>query len=434
MVYSQWYYYEPLTIDHVLTSVQVCDARMLPSALLLVTIKKMISVQEAQELITASVTPLAPVHCSLSNAAGKALAAAVFATVNIPAWPQSSMDGYAFAFKDLQQGKPLQVTTTIAAGSNNTIALEAGTAARIFTGAPIPNGADTVVMQEKTSITGTDLIITDETIRQGLNVRLCGSEIIAGELAMSAGTLLVPAAIGFLAGIGVNEVMVYPQPSVSIIVTGNELQAPGTILEKGQVYESNSYQLAAALQQLQLHTITIYEAADNLETVTNILNTALAQSDVVLLTGGVSVGDYDFVVAAANKAGVKQVFHKIKQKPGKPLFFGTKGHQLVFGLPGNPGSVLTCFYEYVEMALRQMAHNSSCIKKIKVPMQVAYKKNAGLTHFLKGWYNIQAVMPLQAQESYRLRSFANANCLIKIEEDITFCTEGDFVEIHLLPV
>lgn len=393
----------------------------------------MISVQEAQELIKASVIPLAPVRCALSNAAGKVLAADVFAGVSIPAWPQSSMDGYAFAFKDWQAGKPLQVTATIAAGSSKDIVLTAGTAARIFTGAPVPNGADTVVMQEKTILTGNELLITDETIREGLNVRLRGSEIAAGELAMHAGTLLVPAATGFLAGIGVSEVLVYPRPSVSIIVTGNELQAPGTDLQKGQVYESNSYQLTAALQQLQITAITLYEAADNLETLTQILKTALAQSNVVLLTGGVSVGDYDFVVAAASNAGIKQVFHKIKQKPGKPLFFGTKGSQLVFGLPGNPASVLTCFYQYVEMALQQMANSSSTIKKMQVPLQASYKKPAGLTHFLKGWFDGVGVMPLQAQESYRLRSFANANCLIMLEEACTNCDAGRLTEIHLLP-
>ena len=134
----------------------------------------------------------------------------------------------------------------------------------------------------------------------------------------------MPAAIGFLAGIGITEVLVYPNPSVSIIVTGNELQTPGQPLQQGQVYESNSYSLQAALKQLHITEVKVYKAEDTLETVRQVLNDALQQSDIVFLTGGVSVGDYDFVAAAAKENGVEKIFHKIKQKPGKPFYFGKK--------------------------------------------------------------------------------------------------------------
>jgi len=161
---------------------------------------------------------------------------------------------------------------------------------------------------------------------------------------------------------------------------------------------------------------------------------ALQQSEIVFLTGGVSVGDYDFVAAAAAENGVEKIFHKIKQRPGKPFYFGKKESKLVFGLPGNPASVLTCFYEHVEPALKKIAGQKTALQVMQVPLAEPFKKAAGLTHFLKGFYDGKIVAALSAQESYRLSSFANANCLIKIDEEVTVCEKNEFVEIHLLPV
>jgi molybdopterin molybdotransferase len=220
------------------------------------------------------------------------------------------------------------------------------------------------------------------------------------------------------------------------------LQAPGQPLEKGQVYESNSYSLQAALKQLHIKEIKIYKAEDKLEKVKQVLKEALKQSDIVFLTGGVSVGDYDFVAAACAENGIEKIFHKIRQRPGKPFFFGKKPrlddavgqeNKLVFGLPGNPASVLTCFYEYVEPALKKITKQKTGLQVMKVPLATPFKKAAGLTHFLKGYYDGKTVKTLHAQESYRLSSFANANCLVKIEEDVTSCAKGEMIEIHLLP-
>jgi molybdopterin molybdotransferase len=340
----------------------------------------------------------------------------------------------------------------MAAGSSETFILSPGNAVRIFTGAPVPTGADTVVMQEKTKIENEQLVIDDENIIQGSNVRLEGSEIKTGDLAVAKDSLLMPAAIGFLAGIGVTEVLVYPLPVVSIIVTGNELQTPGQPLQQGQVYEANSFSLQAALKQMHIQEVKVYKAEDKLETVKQVLEEALQQSDIVFLTGGVSVGDYDFVAAAAAQNRVEKIFHKIKQKPGKPFYFGKKvrlnparmtrsdgdavgqENKLVFGLPGNPASVLTCFYEYVEPALRKISKQKTGLQVMKVPLATPFKKAAGLTHFLKGYYDGEKVIPMHAQESYRLSSFAKANCLIKINEETTLCEEGELVEIHLLPI
>ena len=393
----------------------------------------MISVSEGKSLIRQHARELNTVPVVLSDANGKVLAEDVYAAVDIPNYPQSSMDGYAFHFDDFQQHGKLIVNGEMAAGSADKKPLPTATAVRIFTGAAVPEGADTVVMQEKTIIEGNHLLISDEQIKKGNNVRLKGSEIKSGSLALSKGHQITPATIGFMAGFGITELMVYRDPGINIIVTGNELQSPGKPLQYGQVYESNSFTLSAALKQAGIQNVEIYESGDHLDELTETLKNCLSGADVVILTGGVSVGDYDFTLKAAEACGVKTIFHKIKQRPGKPIFFGTKEEKLVFGLPGNPASVLTCFYEYICLALELMNHRKSGIENVKLPLSAPFSKVAGLTHFLKGFQDGKSVRILDAQESFRMHSFARANCLVQIDENITNCGEGEMVEIHCLP-
>ena len=394
---------------------------------------QMISVKEAKKIISENVSSLEPVILPLQESAGLILAEDVYASIDIPAFPQSSMDGYAFSFQGWKQHKKLKITGEVAAGSNETFTLAPENAVRIFTGAAVPAGADTIIMQEKIKTVNGELIIEDETLQLGNSVRSKGSEIKAGELALGKASILSPAAIGFLAGIGITEVKVYPNASITIIITGNELQRPGEPLQLGQVYESNSFALKAVLQQLHIGNIRILYATDKPEIITDTLKKVLEQSDVVLLTGGISVGDYDFVLQAATECEVEKLFHKIKQRPGKPLYFGKRGNKLVFGLPGNPSSVLTCFYQYVIPALEKLSKREIGLQTSKVPLAKAFQKNAGLTHFLKGFYNGNTVAPLDAQESYRLSSFAKANCLIQVGEDTTTLKEGELVDVYLLP-
>lgn len=393
----------------------------------------MISVEEAKKIITENTIALQPVKMHLQKAAGKVLAEDIYSSVDIPAFPQSSMDGYAFSFSQWKQHKKLMIEGEIAAGSRTEILLADGKAVRIFTGAPVPPGADTVVMQEKVTVQNSRIIIADETITPGTNVRAIGSEMKAGKLALEKGTLLSPAAIGFLAGIGITAIEVFPNPSITIIITGKELQQAGKPLQYGQVYESNSFTLSSALYQLHFENINIIRTDDDLEILTGILKYALQQSDLVLVTGGISAGDYDFVLQAASNCGVKKLFHKIKQRPGKPLFFGKKENKIIFGLPGNPSSVLTCFYEYVLTTLAILTRQQIILQTIIVPIEKSFSKTNALTHFLKGFYNGETVSVLDAQESYRLSSFAKANCLIKINEEQTQCAAGEMVEVHLLP-
>ncbi|GAC1441806.1 MAG: hypothetical protein NVSMB63_09650 [Sediminibacterium sp.] len=394
----------------------------------------MITVAEAKDIIRQAITLPVPVSVPLNKAALLVLAEDAMAPFDIPAFRQSAVDGYAFNYTAWQQEQSLIIVAEIAAGNEQSINISANEAARIFTGAPVPAGADTVVMQEKTTVKRTPLQVQDAAVVRGSNVRSRGSELQAGDIALPKGSLLVPGAVGLLAAAGIAEVSIYPAPIISLIITGNELQQPGNNLLPGQVYESNSFALIAALTQLPVQPAQVLYAKDDLAALQNTLEQALAVSDLVLLTGGVSVGDYDFVTQAAARCGIRQQFHKIRQKPGKPLYFGTKGRQLIFGLPGNPSSVLTCFYEYVIPAIEQLVGKpGSFITKKYLPLAHAYDKKEGLTHFLKGYCTAESVTALDAQESYRMRSFAVANCLICLEAEQTHINQGDIVEIHLLP-
>ena len=393
--------------------------------------QQLITVSEAKELIGKYVQPILPKKMPLLESLGLRLAEDIFSAYNIPAFPQSSMDGYAFQWNPNLPS--YELIGEVAAGSNDELTLEHGHAVRIFTGAPLPQGADTVLMQEKAEVTENKLFIKDENLIKGLNVRGIGTEISKGILALNKDIILSPSSIGFLAGIGISEVMAYPKPSVGILLTGNELQEPGTELAFGQVFDANSYSLVSALTQLHIGDVQIYFVKDDLGLLTSQVKHALANHDLILITGGVSVGDYDFTIKACEAAGVESIFHKVKQKPGKPLFFGVLDNKVVFGMPGNPASVLTGFYEYVYPAISKMMRKNFSINIIHASLETDFKKAPGLTHFLKAFFDGSTVSLLTGQESYKLASFAKANCFAIIPEDTTMIGKGSQVEIHLFP-
>lgn len=407
--------------------------------------KKMISVAEARGLIAERVLRLESVSVRLMEGLGRCLAEDVFSPIDMPGFAQSAMDGYAFSWLGYEANGRMEIVGEVAAG-----AAEAGPrpapyqTVRIFTGAPVPEGFDTVLMQEKASVRDGMLEVLDPDLVCGRNVRLAGSEIAKGALAMSKGTLLTAAGIGFLASLGIEKVKVVREPRVTLIVTGDELQQPGLPLGFGQVYESNSQLLQAAFLHLRFSQPKIVYAKDDLAGITESIRLAMLDSDMIVMTGGVSVGDYDFVVPAAEAAGTHSIFHKIKQKPGKPLFFGVKEdvgakktdlvtpkQTVVFGLPGNPASVLTCFYQYVLTALEALSGCPVSLKAKTATFTDGYKKNPGLTHFLKGIYSDGVVRLLGAQESYRLSSFSVANCLIEVPEESHEIAAGSTVLVHL---
>lgn len=393
----------------------------------------MISVYDAIERIRLHTNRLPPVTMPLQNSLGFVLAEDVFALASVPAFPQSAMDGYAFRFGDYLQSKEFTIGGEVAAGGNADQPFAPQQAVRIFTGAPLPSWADTVVMQEKSDVKGNKLFILDEEVAEGSNARPTGSEINQNDLALAAGTVITPASIGFLAGVGITKVSVYPKPVVHIIVTGNELQEPGLPLQPGQVYESNSVMLQTALQQLHINDVTVSKVNDDRKALQEAMNKALDSADLVLLTGGVSVGKYDFVVQAAESCGVNQLFHKVAQRPGKPLYAGVKGKKIALGLPGNPASVLSCFYNYVVVAIEELTGRKNLLERKQARLRQDLRKKIPLTQFIKAVYTQEGAMPLPAQESFRLSSFSVANCLVILPEESREYKEGEIVEILCLP-
>lgn len=358
------------------------------------------------------------------------MAEKINSVVNTPPFDQAAMDGYAFDFDSWDRKSVLTVSGEVQAGNFSSATVKSFETVRIFTGAPLPTGTDTVVMQEKIIVVGKTICIQDNLLVKGSNVRREGSQTIKGELVMQKGQLLTPAAISFLASIGVDKLNVYSKPSVSIIVTGDELMPPGRILSNGQIYESNSFGLTAALNQINISPVSIDivndEEAEIIKTITSRLST-----DILILTGGVSVGNYDLVPSSLKQCGVVQIFHKVKQKPGKPLYFGKINQTLVFALPGNPAAVLTCFYEYVLPAISRFTQKQY-FRRLQMPLASDFRKKPGLTFFLKGKTKYHEVIILNNQESYMMNSFAMADCILELEEDKELYKKGDLVNVSMI--
>lgn len=390
----------------------------------------MITVEEAKKIIEQNIPKSKTRILPLKEAFRHTTAEDIYSKYDIPNFSQSSMDGYAIRFED--KDIKLKIAGEMQAGSTEQFHLEKGNACRIFTGAPLPIGADTIVMQEKALIENGYLTVNDNDLEKGLHVRNAGSDAKKDTVAIRSGSYLSAAAIGYLAGIGCKEVKVFVAPSISLILTGNELVQPGENLSFGQVYESNSYQLESVLKQCGIISVKSFWVKDDPSEVEKTLDLAISKTDIVILVGGVSVGDYDFVIEATKQCGVEQKFHKIRQKPGKPFYFGTKGEKLVFGLPGNPSSALTCFYLYIVPLLSEMMKRPAITEKTNAASASSYEKKIGLAHFLKATYDNGKVTPLHAQESYRLQSFAEANCLMVLPEESEGCEKDEEVEIILL--
>lgn len=390
----------------------------------------MISVTEARKLIAENCNREKTESRLLSKSQGYVLAKPVFSPVDTPPFHQSAMDGYAFSFENWDGKSDLEIAGEIQAGSKEVIEIKPLQAARIFTGAALPSATDTVVMQEHVTKNGNQVHINNAQLPKGSNVRSCGSQTKKGELALDKGQLLTPPAISFLAGIGIEKVTVFSQPSISIIVTGKELIQPGNEITEGKIYESNSFGLTAGLSTLDITPVSVEIVDDVEEEIVNAITRQL-NSDILILTGGVSVGDYDLVPKTLEKCGVKNIFHKIKQKPGKPFYFGKRNESLVFGLPGNPASALTCFYEYIIPAISGFTKKQHQ-KRIKMPLTIEYKKKAGLTYFLKGKTNDKEVTILNSQESYMMNSFALADCLIELEEEKEQFMENEMVNVLMI--
>ncbi len=394
----------------------------------------MISVEKAIDLIKKNTKHLPAKKVTSIDSLGKVLAKHIFSPVHLPPFDQSAMDGYAINFNDFIKFETFKVIGEVAAGKSFNKKINSGEAVRIFTGAPVPKGTNAVVMQEKTELIGNEIKINDDVLQYGSNVRKAGSQIKKNKKALTQGSIISPGGIGYIAAMGIRKVDVISSPKITVIVTGTELKKPGEKLKDGQIYESNSLALIAALKSINLNIQKIETVIDDEKEVYNSIKKAINSSDLVLITGGISVGNYDFTGNAFKKIGVKNIFYKIKQKPGKPLFYGQYKNTAIFGLPGNPAAVLSCFYEYVYPSVRIMQGRKDVfLKKTILPISKDYNKKKGLSLFLKAKIIENAVIPLEGQESYVLSSFADADSIIFLPENSENIKKDELVEVHLLP-
>lgn len=390
----------------------------------------MISVSEARKLIDENCKGGRSEVLRLIDALDRALSDDVVSPMDTPPFHQSAVDGYAFSFKDWDGKSKLEVAGEVQAGNVFTAEIKPRQAIRIFTGAPVPAGLDTVVMQEKIEVQGDQMTIKDPLLVAGANVRLQGSQTKIGDVVLKKSHRLTPASISFLASLGITEVPVFAHPHIRIIVTGKELVAPGGIIHEGQIFESNSFALKTALKAMGISPVSVEIVEDDEALIMEAITRAL-DSDIVILTGGASVGLYDLVPSSLAKCGVKEIFHKVKQKPGKPFYFGTYGDVLVFALPGNPAAVLSCFYEYITPAIGKFT-GRQYHKRLKMILAHDFQRKPGLTQFMKGKTKANTVFILDHQESYLMNSFAHADALVELEEDREVILKGDLVNVLMI--
>lgn len=314
---------------------------------------QLLTVEQAQENLLSQLTVcVQSENCSLRVASWRVLSKDIVSSIESPPANLSMMDGYALAIgDDLGTGQIFTVTQRIPAGSTPTEALKTGQAARIFTGAMLPEGTDTVVMQEATEITAEGIRVTIP-LKAGQHIRYKGEEIQVGQTLLKAGSRLSPAAIGLCASVGIAQLPVYRTLSVALLVTGSELVEPGTPLASGQIYNSNLYLLESLLRAHGFNVVSMGVVADTLSDTVNRLRDA-ADFDAIISTGGVSVGEEDHVRDAVNQLGHIDSW-RVRMKPGKPFTFGRVLETPFFGLPGNPVAAFTCFHLFALPALRRL--------------------------------------------------------------------------------
>jgi len=311
-----------------------------------------ISVDQALKKLLENVRPICNIETiAIEDASLRVLAKPVISPVNVPPADNSSMDGYAVITSDIKTDTTYQIGQRIAAGHQPKPHI-AGTATRIFTGAEIPNGADAVIIQENAQCTDNSVTFTTSASKDD-NIRKKGQDVLLGSEILSPGIRLRPQEIGLIASCGIQKVSVYKPLKVALLSTGDELVAPGTDLLPGQIYNSNKYLIDAFCQQAGFELVDMGTARDDLETTKTLLQQAADEANLVITTGGVSVGEEDYVKAAVEAVGNLDLW-KVAIKPGKPLAFGKIGHTDFIGLPGNPSSVFTTFLILALPRLKRM--------------------------------------------------------------------------------
>lgn len=394
-------------------------------------------VPEALNRIDALVKPLQGYEkVALRSGLNRVLADNIVSPIDVPAYTNSAMDGYAVRSDDLpvEEMRELRVIGTALAGAPFPGIVEPGTAVRIMTGGIMPDGSDTVIMQEQAERSG-DSVRIGGGHKNGQNTRLAGEDLKAGDFVLAAGRLLTPADIGVLASLGIAEVCVRRRLRIAFFSTGDELRSIGEALEKGQIYDSNRYTLHGMLSRLGAEIIDMGVVLDRREDLQQALCDAAGNADAVITSGGVSVGEADFVKDILTSLGEVN-FWKIAMKPGRPLAFGRISDAIFFGLPGNPVSVMVTFYQFVQPALRRMAGQTDPMSVIfKVPCTTRLKKRPGRMEFQRGILERQSDGDLVVhgtgdQGSGILSTMSRSNCFIILPDDCANVEAGSLVDVQ----
>ncbi len=393
------------------------------------------SVAEAREAILAASIPVSGrENVPLGNALGRVLADDIHAPADIPAWSNSAMDGYALRSRDGDTARRIIGRSFAGHPFNGTVG--AGECVRIMTGAVIPEGADAVLVQEQAVIRDTQ-VYPQILCTAGANIRNAGEDLRAGALALEAGTWLRPAQIGVLASLGIPEIPVYRRLRVAFFSTGDELRPLGSDLGPGQIYDSNRYTLHAMLQRLGCEILDLGRVADDPGQLKQALHSAAAMADMVITTGGVSVGDADHIAELLGRLGTIH-FWKMNMKPGRPLAFGQLDEATFFGLPGNPVSTVVTFYQFVRPSiLKRMGKTAPwTAPAFLLPLAEDLKKKPGRTDFQRGRL-LQTPAGLQVagvgrQDSHIMSGLSHADCLIILAAEAEHAKAGSLVEVQLL--
>jgi molybdopterin molybdotransferase len=402
---------------------------------------KTVTVNTALESILKSVIPLGSESISILDAGGRIIYDDIISDSDIPPFNNSAMDGYAILFEDstsasLDNPKKLKIIGEIKAGDDYyKKILTNNKAVRIMTGAPVPPGANAVIQFEDTTEED-DVVKIFREVKKLENIRFAGEDIKNGSIVFSNGHMLKSVDIGLLASLNHSDVKVYKRPEVAIIATGDEIVEPGTVIKSGQIRNSNSYAIFSEVKKYNAVPSYLGIAGDTVKETRKKLEHAL-NSDIVITTGGVSKGKYDFVTDVMAELGINVVFEGVKMKPGMPCVFGKKNNVLLFGLPGNPVSAMISFIQFVGPAILKMMG----AKKIEKPFVNAVlkediKKKAGRTHFIRGYFTIENgdmhVSTTGPQGSGILRSMSEANCLIVLPMNVEKVNSGEKVLIQLI--
>ncbi|HCM0828740.1 bifunctional molybdopterin-guanine dinucleotide biosynthesis adaptor protein MobB/molybdopterin molybdotransferase MoeA [Vibrio parahaemolyticus] len=393
-----------------------------------------LSVVQGQEKILSLVNTVSEIEaCKIENAYGRVLAEHIVSPVNVPQYTNSAMDGYAIRSDDVDRDS-YQVVAEVMAGHAYDQPLEVGQAVKIMTGAPTPLNGDTVVMREQASQEGDKVTFNGAHIKAGQNVRQAGEDLTIGSDVFTAGTRLASPEMGMIASLGFGEANVFRKLKVAVFSTGDEVQAPGTEQKANSIYDSNRFTIMGMLEKLGCEILDFGILEDNEQLMIEALENASAQADVVMTSGGVSVGDADYIKLALDKLGQID-FWRINMRPGRPLAFGQINNKPFFGLPGNPVAVMVSFINFVEPALRKMQGEQGW-KPLKVNAIATenLRSRQGRTEFSRGIYELDdtgrlTVRTTGKQGSGILRSMSEANCLIEISPAIDTVKAGESVTI-----